>query len=410
MSAFAIYLAWGFNKIFVPYFSVNGYNIDATILGLVLGLEGITGMIVDPLSGIYTDKDIFHPASTKGRFIAIGLVVMSISIFILPFSQTLAEFILVLLVLYIAAHFIRPPYNSLMPEVVRRRDWGEASGFINAFLALGSITAFLVVGLLISTSLIYAAFAAGTMILLIGLVTPATIRESPNRKKTFHRRRSIRNLLQTREIRTFFLMQLFWWASYESVATYLYYFVKNLNLSLTPGGSSLIYAAIAFAVFNVATVLSSIAIGKIYARTLNKKNLIGIGLVIFMLTELLGSFYQTSDSILLFLAVAGVGWAFILTASYPLGAYLVKKFAGENSPLGAFFGLNSFFGNLAIIIGAFGTAAVLYLSNQDLEVMFPIALLCSFVAFMLLQRLKITDEMNRELMEGTTPSTVPLME
>ncbi|EQD79871.1 Major facilitator superfamily MFS-1, partial [mine drainage metagenome] len=338
-------------------------------------------MIIDPISGIYTDKDIFWPHSTKGYFITIGLVFAGISVIMIPFSQNVMEFVILILIFYAASHFIRPPYNALMPEVIRRKNWGEASGYINTFLALGSITAFLVIGPLIKVSLYYAAMLAGILIISVGLITPWKIVESPIREKTEHKKGAITTLLKRKEMSIFFLMQLFWWASYESIATYFYFLAKDFNLSLTPGGSAIIYVTIAFAIFNVTTVISSIPIGILFGKTLRKKNLITIGLIIMILMELIGSFYHTSSMFLLIvLAIAGIGWAFILTASYPLGAYLVKKFTGNKTPLGLFFGLNSVFTNGSIMIGAIGTAAIMLIFHISLIVVFPLSFIFSLIA------------------------------
>ena len=145
----------------------------------------------------------------------------------------------------------------------------------------------------------------------------------------------------------------------------------------------------------------------LYERIFRKKNLIYIGIIVFIIAELLAISYQKSDMILLDLFIGGIGWAFILTASYPMGSYLIKKHVGgDNTPYGTFFGVTSIFANLAIITGAYITALVLYLSHDNLEMIFPVSISALFISGLLIMFMKISDRMNGEM--GKEMDIIPM--
>ncbi len=404
-SALAIYVAWGFNKIVTPFVSSNIYGLAAISGGIILGLEGIVGIIIDPLSGYLTDMDIFYPKSTKRYFIMIGIPIMTLSLVILSYSNTVAMFVMAMLLFYVFAHFIRSPYNALMPEVVEKKHWGKASGYINAFFAIGSIIAYIVIAPIVLKNTFYGIVIAAVIIMIFGMATPLYIRESKNRVKKSNIDGVFSKILKSKTLLLFFFAQMFWWTSFEAIATYFYFYSKAMNFTLS--GSSLIFAAVGFAIFNIATFIAAIPTGYLYERIFRKKNLIYIGIIVFIIAELLAISYQKSDMILLDLFIGGIGWAFILTASYPMGSYLIKKHVGgDNTPYGTFFGVTSIFANLAIITGAYITALVLYLSHDNLEMIFPVSISALFISGLLIMFMKISDHMNGEM--GKEMDIIPM--
>ncbi len=398
MTAIAIYTAWGFNRIFTPFIEINGFGLSDAFSGLILGLEGLVGIFADPISGFLADRRFLYPHDTRGIMIVTSIIVMFSMVVLIPYATSVNELIALLIALYISAHFMRTPYNSLMPKTFEMKNWGVASGYINSFLAMGSIVAFLLVaGFETKIGIKNTALIEGMVIIVTGVITPLIVKEKmPEEreivvkdKKTLGKKVSL--MFRDRRILIYFLIQFFSWVAYESIAIYFVSYVDSAGYSFTSSkGGALVFAAVGFAIFNLITFLSSIPLGIAYRKMRNKKNMMIYGLLLLTITMLFASTYRTMDLVMIYLAVGGLAWGTFLVSSYPIGAFLITSLEGDReAALSSFFGLSAFFNNLALLTAAVGISFILTISSNNFEFMFLASAICATISIILVLMLKI---------------------
>jgi MFS family permease len=398
MTAIAIYTTWGFNRIFTPFIEINGFQLSDAFSGLILGLEGLVGIFADPISGFLADRRFLYPHDTRGIMIVVSIGVMAIMICLIPYATSVDELIGFLIALYIAAHFMRTPYNSLMPRTFAVKNWGVASGYVNSFLAIGSLVAFLLVaGFETKLGIKNVALIEGLIVVATGIITPLIVKEKkPESKSIVIREKKTLNervlyMFRDRRILIYFAIQLFSWIAYESIAIYFVSYVQSAGYSFTSGsGGALVFAAIGFSIFNAVTLIASIPIGIFYRKYGKKKNIMIYGLAILAAVMILAVFFRTKELLLLYLAIGGLGWAAFLVAAYPIGAFLITTLEGDReAAMSSFFGLSAFFNNAALLISSVSVSLILTISQNNFEFMFLDSAFAAIVSIILIFFMKI---------------------
>ncbi|MGP6239391.1 MFS transporter [Cuniculiplasma sp. SKW4] len=417
MTAIAIYTSWGFNRIFTPFIEIHGFNLSDAFSGLILGLEGLVGIFADPISGFLADRRFLYPHDTRGIMIVISVCVMAIMLCLIPYATSVDELIGLLIALYIAAHFMRTPYNSLMPRTFEVKNWGVASGYVNSFLAIGSLVAFLMVaGFETKLGIKNVALIEGLIVLVTGIITPLIVKEKkPESKSVVIREKRTLNervlyMFRDRRILIYFAIQLFSWIAYESIAIYFVSYVQSAGYSFTSGSDGpLVFAAIGFAVFNAVTLIASIPIGIFYKRYKKKKNIMVYGLAILALVMLLAVFFRTEEVVIIYLAVGGLGWAAFLVAAYPIGAFLITTLEGDReAAMSSFFGLSAFFNNAALLIASVSVSFILTISHNNFEFMFLDSASAAIVSIILIFFMRLDNSILSEFGKDGVEEILPI--
>lgn len=168
-------------------------------VGLAVAIGSITGIIIPPLMGAWSDRARFRMGRRR-PFMLIGVlgnVVALVGLARFPFLKTGALwgftgaywlYVLAYVVANFANNFATAPYTALMPDVVPPEQRGEASGWYGLMSTLGSGVGIVVAGSMVNNNApageyqgqidrVYMLLAA---LLLVGLVlTVAGTKESP---------------------------------------------------------------------------------------------------------------------------------------------------------------------------------------------------------------------------------------
>ena len=163
-------LAWSIYNSQVPLILSERFLLSNTLIGTIMTIDNFFGVIFQPLIGAWSD----NTRTRIGRrmpWIAIGLPLCAIIFSLVPLQQTLFAFMAVIILFNLIMALWRSPVISLMPDVTPAPLRSEANGIINMMGGVGSITAFLVGGMLseIGDNKFFAFFMA-TIIMVIAFI------------------------------------------------------------------------------------------------------------------------------------------------------------------------------------------------------------------------------------------------
>lgn len=163
-------LAWSIYNSQVPLILSERFLLSNTLIGSIMTIDNFFGVIFQPLIGAWSD----NTRTRIGRrmpWIAIGLPLCAIIFSLVPLQQTLFAFMAVIILFNLIMALWRSPVISLMPDVTPAPLRSEANGIINMMGGVGSITAFLVGGMLseIGDNKFFAFFMA-TIIMVIAFI------------------------------------------------------------------------------------------------------------------------------------------------------------------------------------------------------------------------------------------------
>ena len=163
-------LAWSIYNSQVPLILSERFLLSNTLIGTIMTIDNFFGVIFQPLIGAWSD----NTRTRIGRrmpWIAIGLPLCAIIFSLVPLQQTLFAFMAVIILFNLIMALWRSPVISLMPDVTPAPLRSEANGIINMMGGVGSITAFLVGGMLseIGDNIFFAFFMA-TIIMVIAFI------------------------------------------------------------------------------------------------------------------------------------------------------------------------------------------------------------------------------------------------
>ncbi|NLY35805.1 MAG: SLC45 family MFS transporter [Tissierellia bacterium] len=410
---FASSLVWAIYNSFVPLLLEERFLLTSTSIGLIMTIDNFFGVIFQPLIGSVSDKTV----TARGRrmpWIIVGLPLSAIIFTFIPRMYTLFSMMLVIITFNILMSLWRAPVIALMPDVTPKPLRSKANGVINLMGGIGSITAFLLGGLLAKKSPdLSLPFLFATLVMFASLVALiAFVREpvglifrknkgeklNPREDKllaeaqgfglgtikvssdasilTEDKKEFLAPLkkLKVEERRSLYFLLgaiFFWFCGFNAIETFFtLYATKTLGMSSGSATMTLASYSLAFLVFALPS--------GILAEKFGRKPLILTGLVgiIFMFIPLL--FIQNTTLITILLIGGGVFWACININSLPM----VVEMTSEES-LGSFTGYYYFFSFSASIVSPvlFGWIRDL---TQDYTTLFAYSVIAFCVAFVLM--------------------------
>src|SRR5205807_2775490 len=98
-----------------------------TLIGLVLGAEGVFALALSPVVGPWSDT--FHtPLGRRRPFMLAALGPMAFCLLLMPFMPNLWTTTIVVLGFFFAYYVYEPPYRGLYPDLLPRSAYGRAQG------------------------------------------------------------------------------------------------------------------------------------------------------------------------------------------------------------------------------------------------------------------------------------------
>jgi MFS family permease len=118
---------------------LHRFTESGTLIGLVLGAEGVFALTLSPVIGPWSDT--FHtPMGRRRPFMFAALGPLGFCLLLMPFMPNLWTTTLIVLAFFFAYYVYEPPYRGLYPDVLPPSVYGRAQGIQHVLrgIALGA--------------------------------------------------------------------------------------------------------------------------------------------------------------------------------------------------------------------------------------------------------------------------------
>jgi len=344
-----------------------GFVLAGLIVGILMALDNLIGVIIQPIMGTVSD----NTRSKYGRripYIIIGVICSAIFFALIPtgFLPTGSLPILLIWMFFfgLSMGFYRSQAVALMPDFVKPQHRSKANAIINIMGGIGAIVAYtmgLVSGaiglqwIFIIASIIMVV-ALGVLVLTVNendaysykllLETEAKEGKVKEKKEKVGLIKSFKDILNEEDKSTLFiLLAIFaWFIGYQGLeAFFSIYAATGTNGILNQTDA---FAAFMFNFVAIPFIIAAFPLSLLASR-IGRKRCIQIGLIIMILSMLVGFLVQTLTVTMIILVTFGVGWAFVNVNSI----VIVWELAPSVKKIGTYTGLYYFFSVLAAIIG-----------------------------------------------------------
>jgi len=227
---------------------LHRFTTSGTLIGLVLGAEGVFALLLSPVIGPWSDT--FHtPLGRRRPFMLAALGPMGFCLLLMPFMPNLWTTTLIVLAFFFAYYVYEPPYRGLYPDLLPSSTYGRAQGIQHVLRGLALGTALVGGGFLLkawhAAPFVLAAFvttaACGATILFVS--------EDGGHGRVFdgvgaYFKRSWRILVEEAEVRRFLLANAAWEGSFAAARTFVVLYVID-GLHESKAISSAVLGAVA---------------------------------------------------------------------------------------------------------------------------------------------------------------------
>jgi MFS family permease len=123
-------------------FILSKFTDSTSLIGVILGAEGIFALVVSPVIGPWSDS--FHtPLGRRKPFMIAALAPLGFCLLMMPFMPNIWTATLIVLAFFVAYYVYEPPYRGLYPDLVPRAYIGRSQGVQHQLrgvaLLLGSV-------------------------------------------------------------------------------------------------------------------------------------------------------------------------------------------------------------------------------------------------------------------------------
>ncbi|MBQ2872245.1 MFS transporter [bacterium] len=349
------------------------------LFGLIWLAGPVTGMLVQPIIGAMSDATE-TPFGRRRPYLLAGALFASLALWAFPQSGEIAQFLSGLLHLnlpvwsglLIAAIMIwvidacvnaaQGPYRALIPDNVPTEQHSIANSYLSFAIGLGSVIAagtapFLnwAFGYQMSVKAQFVMAALAFSLAMIWTCVTTKERKIARSSETIEEKKPtfIDNLKEffnsSPDVFKICAMQFFTWLGVMSLMIFFTQFaVHNIfgvpdTTSLSESAKSVYeqatidatnFSSIGFAVFNLVCFLVSIPIGILSSKFGNK--MIHIGSLVIMALTFFGLAATTEKTnVMIFMGIAGIGWASILALPFAMLSEHIKK-GSEGAVMGIF--------------------------------------------------------------------------
>lgn len=339
------------------YFYLGAF---AGITGLILGLDNLVGVIVQPLMGNVSDQ-----TRTKfGRrmpYIIIGIPLGALFFGLIAFENSLVSLLLFMFCFIVSMSFWRSQAVSLMPDFVVPENRSKANAIINMMGGLGVVGSSLISMFLVDTSL-QISFLLVSVIMLISLVVLVfTVKErdaygyklvlaeeeqTGEKVKTKIEKpnliQSFKDIFAEEDKSTLFILLAIFFAMtgyYALMGLFTIYATEVMNMTRGSAGGYTLFVAVTF-------MISAFPLSML-AEKYGRKKFIMIGLVLFIIGCFIAYSIVDTTVLIISFVIIGVGYACIIVNTI----VLVWAMAPSEKQIGTYTGVYYAFSFLSAIIG-----------------------------------------------------------
>jgi MFS family permease len=261
---------------------LSRFTDSGTLIGLVLGAEGVFAIALSPVIGPWSDT--FHtPLGRRRPFMLAALGPLGFTLLLMPFMPNLWTTTLIVLAFFFAYYVYEPPYRGLYPDLLPQSTYGRAQGIQHVLrgIALGAA--------LVGGGFLLKLWQAAPFVLAAFVTTAACgaailfVREDGGHGRVFdgvgaYLRRSWCILVEEPEVRRFLIANAAWEGTFAAARTFVVLYVIE-GLHESKAISSAILGAVA-----TGYVIAAIISGRLGDR-------FGLARVIFVASFIYGSGY-----------------------------------------------------------------------------------------------------------------------
>ena len=344
-----------------------GFVLAGLIVGILMALDNLIGVFIQPIMGTVSD----NTRSKYGRrmpYIIIGVICSAIFFALIPTGFLPAGSLPILLIWMfffgLSMGFYRSQAVSLMPDFVKPQHRSKANAIINIMGGIGAIVAY-TMGYLSGVLGLQMIFIIASIIMVVALVVLVlTVKEKDaysykllleteakegkikEKKDKVGLLNSLKDIFHEEDKSTLFiLLAIFaWFIGYQGLEAFF-----SIYAATGPNGilnQTDAFAAFMFNFVAIPFILAALPLALLASR-IGRKKCIQIGLIIMILSMLIGFLFQTLTVTMIILVLFGIGWAFVNVNSI----VIVWELAPSIKKIGTYTGLYYFFSVLAAVIG-----------------------------------------------------------
>ena len=321
---FCTSISWSLYNQQVPI-SLLAYIGSIAIVGLIMGLDNLVGVVVQPVMGNVSDN-----TRTKwGRripYIMIGIPVSAIFFALIAFETNIYSLLFFMFCFIVAMSFYRSQTVALMPDFIQPQHRSKANSIINMMSAISLVGASLISMFLVDISL-QLAFITVSIIMIVGLIVLIlTVKEKnaysyqlilkmegeagekvKKEKEKVGLVSSFKDVLEEKDKSTItMLVAIFFisvgWAAFTALLSA--YGMIVLGLTRGQAGGLMLFGAITF-------LLSAFPLA-VLAEKYGRRLFIKIGLFIFAGSLIIGFFVRDLMMVYIIIALIGIAYACII--------------------------------------------------------------------------------------------------
>ena len=314
MAGMARNIGFGVNKVFAADL-LSLVTRSQPLIGLILGMEGLLGLILNPLTGWLSDR-YTTPWGRRRPFLFIAFPFAAVSWVLFTYERALGFAIASLLTFYFFQQLSPTPYQAWMPDITPPKFWGRASGILNLWWLVGNLIAFLPIPLLWHYLHQGAFWLTGALILAGGFITTFGVREAPIPREPAPIHGSSLEWVRG-NIAKYLVAQVLWWLAFESMASFFtLYMIHTLH-------GTLIDSALGMSIFTVSGILTAMSFGRLY-RAKSPRHLLIVSTAAFGIIGSTGTVIHSVAPAFGILFIGGIFWGGIQVISYPWGTDLLS--------------------------------------------------------------------------------------
>src|SRR3954454_13896767 len=126
---------------------LDRFTDSGTLIGLVLGAEGVFALALSPVIGPWSDT--FHtPLGRRRPFMLVALFPMGFCLLLMPFMPNLWTTVVIVMSFFFAYYLYETPYRVLYPDVLPPEVFGRSQGIQHILRGIALGTALVGGGLL----------------------------------------------------------------------------------------------------------------------------------------------------------------------------------------------------------------------------------------------------------------------
>jgi len=314
LGVFAQESVWNFHDSQTPV-TLGGYTTSVALIGLIMGLDNIIGIFVQPLMGFLSDRT----RSRWGRrtpFIVVGVPVAALLFILIPLAPAFPILIAIIVLFSLTANSFKPITEALIADQQPPEHRSKANAFgrfasgltiiVSALLSLFVVDESVELAYVISAVVMVACFA----ILLLSLRESRTaaykavvVEDEKHGRQTTGFFGVFKDIFTDRDRSRLFMILavIVTWGAWAAVRALLtLYGVEHLGLSRGEAGGLTLPASVAFLLVIIPLAILSDRWGR--------RRVMRIGIVVFAAGALVAFLFNTSTTLTLvgiLLAAAG---------------------------------------------------------------------------------------------------------